>query len=53
MSAPQTLAQKLIARASGRGEVAPGEGRDPAPGTQAQLGELMQAWIDSGAECPR
>jgi hypothetical protein len=31
----------------------PGEGRDPAPGTQAQLGELTQAWIDSGAECPR
>jgi hypothetical protein len=31
----------------------PGEGRDPAPGTQAQLGDLVQAWIDSGAECPR
>jgi hypothetical protein len=30
----------------------PGEGRDPAPGSQKQLGELVQAWIDSGAECP-
>jgi hypothetical protein len=30
----------------------PGEGREPAPGTQAQLGELTQAWIDSGAQCP-
>ena len=30
----------------------PGEGREPAPGTQAQLGELTQAWIDSGAMCP-
>ena len=31
---------------------APGEGREPAPGTQQQLGELAQAWIDTGAECP-
>jgi hypothetical protein len=30
----------------------PGEGREPAPGTQVQLGELTQAWIESGAECP-
>lgn len=30
----------------------PGQGREPAPGTQAQAGELMQAWIDTGAECP-
>ena len=30
----------------------PGEGRTPAPGTQAQFGELIQAWIDSGAKCP-
>jgi hypothetical protein len=30
----------------------PGTGRDPAPGSQAVLGELIQAWIDSGAECP-
>jgi len=30
----------------------PGEGRMPAPGTQEQLGALIQAWIDSGAECP-
>ncbi|MBO9560654.1 MAG: Isoquinoline 1-oxidoreductase subunit [Caulobacter sp.] len=31
----------------------PGEGRKPAPGTQAQFGELVQAWIDTGAKCPK
>ena len=30
----------------------PGVGRAPAPGTQAQLGELIKAWIDTGAQCP-
>jgi hypothetical protein len=30
----------------------PGEGRDPAPGTQRLLGALVQAWIDTGSECP-
>ncbi|HUI95330.1 MAG TPA: Isoquinoline 1-oxidoreductase subunit, partial [Xanthobacteraceae bacterium] len=30
----------------------PGEGRAPAPGTQQELGEIIQAWIDTGAECP-
>lgn len=30
----------------------PGEGREPAPGSQELAGRLMQAWIDSGAECP-
>lgn len=30
----------------------PGEGREPAPGTQALFGELTQAWIDTGAHCP-
>jgi hypothetical protein len=30
----------------------PGEGRDPAPGSQALLGQLIQAWIDTGAQCP-
>ena len=30
----------------------PGEGRTPAPGTQASFGELVQAWIDTGAQCP-
>jgi len=30
----------------------PGEGRDPAPGTQTEFGELVGAWIDSGAQCP-
>jgi hypothetical protein len=31
----------------------PGPGRKPAPGTQQQLGQLVQAWIDTGAECPQ
>jgi hypothetical protein len=30
----------------------PGLGRAPAPGTQERLGELIQAWIDTGAQCP-
>ena len=30
----------------------PGRGRKPAPGSQRLAGELVQAWIDSGAECP-
>ena len=30
----------------------PGKGRVPAAGTQALAGELVQAWIDTGAECP-
>jgi hypothetical protein len=30
----------------------PGKGRDPAPGSQELAGRLVQAWIDSGAECP-
>ena len=30
----------------------PGEGREPAPGTQAIFGALTQAWIDTGAACP-
>lgn len=32
---------------------APGAGRTPAPGSQVRFGELIQAWIDTGAECPR
>ena len=31
----------------------PGEGRKPAPGAQAQFGDLIQAWIDTGAKCPK
>ena len=31
---------------------APGGKRVPAPGTQAQLGALMQAWVATGAACP-
>lgn len=30
----------------------PGAGREPAPGTQRGFGELVSAWIDTGAECP-
>jgi len=30
----------------------PGPGRDPAPGSQERLGELIKAWIDTGAQCP-
>jgi hypothetical protein len=30
----------------------PGGGRQPAPGTQKQLGDLVQMWIDTGADCP-
>jgi hypothetical protein len=30
----------------------PGAGRTPAPGTQAQMEQLTQAWVDSGARCP-
>lgn len=30
----------------------PGAGREPAPGTSAQFGALMQAWVDTGAACP-
>lgn len=31
---------------------APGFGRQPAPGTQAQAGALVEAWIKTGAACP-
>ncbi|MBL9038503.1 MAG: Isoquinoline 1-oxidoreductase subunit [Archangium sp.] len=31
---------------------APGADREPAPGRQAQLGELTEAWIRTGAHCP-
>lgn len=30
----------------------PGTGRTPAPGTQKVFGELIRAWIDTGAVCP-
>jgi hypothetical protein len=30
----------------------PGAGRDPAPGTQELFGQLIKAWIDTGAQCP-
>lgn len=30
----------------------PGADREPAPGTQAQFGELFAAWVETGAECP-
>jgi len=30
----------------------PGKGRTPAPGTQAEFGALIKAWVDTGAHCP-
>jgi mono/diheme cytochrome c family protein len=30
----------------------PGADRPPAPGSQAELAALVQAWIDTGAACP-
>lgn len=30
----------------------PGSGRKSAPGTQAEFGALIAAWVQSGAECP-
>lgn len=30
----------------------PGAGRDPAPGTQAEFGAIVAAWVETGAECP-
>jgi hypothetical protein len=32
---------------------APGHGREPAPGPQAELGARVAAWVQSGAECPQ
>ena len=31
---------------------APGGDRAPAPGTQAQAGALLDAWVKTGAVCP-
>jgi hypothetical protein len=31
----------------------PGPGREPAPGSQQSGGELVEAWINSGAQCPQ
>jgi hypothetical protein len=31
---------------------APGVGREPAPGTQKEFGELIRGWVESGAACP-
>ena len=32
---------------------APGFGREPAPGTQKQLAALIEAWLNTGAACPK
>ncbi len=32
---------------------APGPGRKPAPGTQKEAGALVEAWVQTGAACPR
>jgi cytochrome c5 len=31
----------------------PGAGRQPAPGTQSEAGALLDAWVNTGAVCPR
>lgn len=31
---------------------APGKGREPVPGTQAEFGELIKYWVETGAACP-
>jgi len=31
----------------------PGAGRTPAPGTQKAFGEIIAAWIETGAACPK
>jgi hypothetical protein len=31
----------------------PGVGRTPAPGTQEEAKALVEAWIDTGAACPK
>ena len=31
----------------------PGTGREPVPGDQEILGELMAAWAEAGAVCPK
>jgi hypothetical protein len=31
----------------------PGADREPAPGSQAEFGTLVAAWVDSGAACPQ
>ena len=30
----------------------PGDGREPVPGTQEAFGELIKAWVATGAACP-
>jgi hypothetical protein len=30
----------------------PGVGREPVPGTQKEFGELVKAWVETGAACP-
>lgn len=30
----------------------PGDGRTPAPGSQAEFGALIAAWVETGAEFP-
>ncbi len=32
---------------------APGPGRQPAPGTQKEAGALVEAWVQTGAACPK
>ena len=37
---------------SSAGDGTRASGRQPAPGTQKEFGELIKAWVDTGAVCP-
>jgi hypothetical protein len=39
-------------RVTSRRPWSPGAGRTPAPGSQAEFGRIMRAWVDAGADCP-
>ena len=49
---PAAPALLLVSAVPGQAQSSNGNGRAPAPGSQQQLGELVQAWIDTGAACP-
>jgi hypothetical protein len=49
----ETLRQHMATDAVVAWGFQPGEGRMPAPGTQAQLAALIDAWIATGAHCPQ
>jgi hypothetical protein len=48
----ETIANHVVTDSLVNWSWSPGPGRAPAPGTNAQFGELIRAWVESGAECP-